>query len=115
MAKTHFNSQVHMQGGLAVGASEGGTVLTKIVKTTASAVVPTTAAGALADISLTVAAAETTDGVIVNPANSAVETNIEILSCWVSTAGTVKVRIRNNHGASALTGSTTNWTVMLFK
>lgn len=92
-----------------------GTAITKILKLTCSGVVATTAAGALADISLTAAGATAGDTVIATPLDAAVETNIEILGAWVSATNTVKVRIRNNHGSSALTGSTTNWQVCLIR
>lgn len=115
MAKTHFNSELHAQGGLAIGSAESGTKLTKIIKSTVSVVIPAVTAASLADVEVTVTGATAGDVVVATPLAAAMETDLGIVGAFVSQADKVKIRFINNDGSNAATGSTSNFQILLIR
>lgn len=78
----------------------------KIFVGDASLAVGTDAAAAETDYSITEANAAVGDVVIASFDNAGMETGMSIVGCWVSAAGTIKVRTSNLNAAAALTGGT---------
>jgi hypothetical protein len=105
-------SSIRADSGLAAGSD--GTLITKVLKGTVAVTIGAIAAGAEADVEVTVAQAAAGDIVAVTPLNAAMETGVGILAAWVSEAGKIKIRFTNAH-TSGLTGSTSNFSYLLIK
>lgn len=112
MSATHFSGPVVSSAGFQSGT---GTVITKMLKGTASVVVPNAAAAAEADISVTITGVAVGDSVTMNPPDASAETGLGVVLVWVSAADTVKVRITNLNASAALVGSTSNWTYLVVR
>lgn len=100
--------------GLKVGGSSSTEILA-IKKGTVSVVVPAVSASSLADVDVTITGAAVGDVVIVNPTDTAMETDLGIVGAWVATADTVTIRLYNNDSGAAATGSTQNWKYLLIQ
>lgn len=113
MAKTTFSGPVISKNGFQAGTS--GTQITQILKGTVSVVVPAITAAASTDVTVTIAGAAAGDIVVVSPADAAMETDLLVVGAWASAANTVKIRLANNDGSNAATGSTSNWSYLVIK
>lgn len=99
-------------GGLKVAST--GTLLTQVLKGTVSVTVAALAAGAEADVSVTITGASAGDIILMTPLDASMETGVSVGAVWVSAADTVKIRMSNLYG-STLTGSTAAWSYCLIK
>jgi len=103
-------------GGLQVaGSITNSASLTAIIKASVAVTVTTVAAAAQADIVVAVPNAKDGDSVQVTPAAAAMETGLAVVNAWVSSAGNVSIRVANMKASGALTGSTSNWSVLVTK
>lgn len=76
----------------------------KIFVGSASVTISALAAAAEEDLSITESNATVGDVVMVTLPNAAVETGVGVVAAWVSTGGTIKIRVTNLNAAAALTG-----------
>lgn len=95
---------------LAVGASPAS--IKKIGSGTISVNPGTLAAGAELDVTGTITGLAAGDIIQVNPPHAAMETGLAILSCWVSAADTVSIRLHNANAVAALVGGAQSWTYL---
>lgn len=96
---------------VAIGTS--GTVITRVLKGTVSATVSALAAAAEEDVDVAFANAAAGDVVVVTPLEATAETGLT-WHAWVLSAGNLTLRFGNASGSS-LTGSTSNWSVLIYQ
>lgn len=70
--------------------------------------------GAELDYAMTVANAAVGDSLVMNPPAGGASAGLEVTSAWVDSAGTIKMRLRNNTG-STLTPASATWTYLLIR
>lgn len=106
----NFNGLAITTGEIAVG---GGTAVTKILTGTAVLNFPSTIAGAVADLTITVTGAEDGDTVSIGVPNGSIAANSSFFG-WVSAADTVTVRLLPNGLTSDPASGTFRATVTKF-
>lgn len=113
MGQTTFTGPVKSKNGFQTGDS--GTQITYIQKSSVAVTIATSAAAAEADVAVTVTGAVAGDAVVVTPLAAAAETGLAVVLAWVSATNQVTIRYSNVNAVAALSGSTTNWQVLLVR
>jgi hypothetical protein len=95
--------------GLNIGS---GSDVTKITKAVVSIDPPSIAAGAVADVAVTVTGAVVGDSVVVNPPTAGLTAGLLVCQARVSAANTVTVRL-HNASAGVIDEAAANWAVLV--
>lgn len=112
MGRSTFSGPVKSTAGIEVGSD--GTTITKILKGTVSVDPGSIAAGASADVAVTITGAATGDVVVMNPPAAGLTADLLIAGVRVSAADTVSIRL-SNQSAAPIDELAGTWSYLIIK